>query len=231
MNKGLFITGTDTGVGKTVVSSILLASLRQSGIDAVPMKPVQTGCTSRKGKLVAPDLEFMLDFAGIKPDKISLNLMCPYKFKPECSPHLAATMAGKPISLSRIMAAFKKLTRKHQVVIAEGAGGVLAPVSDRKTMLNLMKLLNLPIILVARPGLGTINHTLLSIREIRRARLELKGVIFNQTKPGNPGYIEKDNMKIIARLGKVKILGFIPFTSEAPRGLPRGILAKASEIR
>lgn len=211
MQQGIFITGTDTGVGKTVVSAVLLASLRQAGIDAVPMKPVQTGCTSRKGRLAAPDLEFMLDFAGVKPGKTSLDLMCPYRFKPACSPHLAAAMAGKSISLNRILASFRKLAKKHQTIIVEGAGGVLVPVSGRKTMLDLMKLLELPVILVARPGLGTINHTLLSIREIRRAGLELKGVIFNQTKPGRTGYMEKDNFRIIAVLGKTKILGFIPF--------------------
>jgi len=211
MNKGIFIAGTDTGVGKTVVSAILLASLRRAGIDAVPMKPVQTGCTSRNGRFIAPDLEFMLKFAGIKPSRIDHVLMCPYRFKPACSPHLAASIAGKTISLKKVLHAFRQLTKKHQAVIVEGAGGALVPINKRETMLDLMKLLKLPVILVARQGLGTINHTLLSIREIRRAGLELKGVIFNQTKPGKPGYIEKDNPRIIATFGKTKILGFIPF--------------------
>ena len=211
MKEGIFITGTDTGVGKTVVSAILLASLRKAGIDAVPMKPVQTGCKTTKGRSTAPDLEFMLKFSGIKPSNADKNLMCPYRFKPACSPSLAATMTGKSISLARIKKRFQKLSSQHEAVIVEGAGGLLVPVSGKKTMLDLMKMLKLPVILVARPGLGTINHTLLSIREIKRAGLKLEGIIFNQTQPGKPGFIEKDNLTTIARLGKVKILGCIPF--------------------
>jgi dethiobiotin synthetase len=214
MKKGIFITGTDTGVGKTVVSAVLLASLRNAGIDAVPMKPVQTGCVRRKGTLVAPDLDFILKFTGMKATKAGLDLMCPYRFKPACSPHLAAAMAGKTISLRKILRSFLALARKHDAVIVEGAGGVLAPIHGRKTMLDLMKTLRLPVILVARPGLGTINHTLLSIREIRRSGLNLKGVIFNQAEPGRARFIEEDNINTISALGKVKALGFIPFNSK-----------------
>ncbi|MDD4870693.1 MAG: dethiobiotin synthase [Kiritimatiellae bacterium] len=214
MANDLFITGTDTGIGKTLASAVLLASLRKSGIDAVPMKPVQTGCSTRKGKLVAQDIEFVLNFTGIKTTATDRKLMCPYRFKPACSPHLAARIARKTISFNRIVHSFKKLYRKHQAVIVEGAGGVLVPINGKKTMLDLMKILRLPVILVASPGLGTINHALLSIREIKRAGLDLKGVIFNQSKPGRPGYIEKDNFQTIAALGKIKILGFIPFNSK-----------------
>ena len=211
MKKGIFIAGTDTGVGKTFVSAILLSSLRKAGLDAVPMKPVQTGCVSRKGRLAAPDLEFILRFAGIKATNAEKELMCPFRFKPACSPHLAAAMAGKTISFDRILRSFRKLAGKHQAVIVEGAGGVLVPIGRNKTMLDLMKMLELPIILVARPGLGTINHTLLSVGEIRRAGLNLHGVIFNQARRGRHGIIEKDNIATIARLGRVRILGCIPF--------------------
>lgn len=217
MKEGIFITGTDTGVGKTAVSAILLASLRKAGIDAVPMKPVQTGCKTIKGRLLAPDLEFMLKFGGIKPPDADRNLMCPYRFKPACSPHLAAAMAGKSISLNKIRKCFQKLSSQHEAVIVEGAGGLLTPISGKKTMLDLMKMLKLPVILVARPGLGTINHTLLSIREIRCAGLKLEGVILNQTQPGRPGFIEKDNFTTIARLGKVKVLGCISFNRKLNR--------------
>jgi len=211
MNKGIFITGTDTGVGKTVVSAILLSSLRNTGIDAVPMKPVQTGCIKSRGSLVAPDLEFVLRFTGLTPSKTIKNLMNPFRFKPACSPHLAAVMAGKAISFKEILRSFTILSKKHDAIIVEGAGGILTPITGSRTMLDLMKTLTLPVILVARPGLGTINHTLLSIRELRRAGLEVKGVIFNQTEPGRPGFIEKDNFRTITALGKVRILGFIPF--------------------
>jgi len=216
MNKGIFITGTDTGVGKTFVSAVLLTAMRKTGIDAVPMKPVQTGCTARKGRLTAPDLTFILRSAGIKTTNSERNLMCPYKFRPACSPHLAASVAGKKISLLRIRQCFRKLSSCHRMVIVEGAGGVLVPVNGKKTMLDLMKMLDLPVILVARPGLGTINHTLLSINELRRSGLHIHGIIFNQTKPGRPGFIEKDNFKTVALLGKVRILGYLPFIRSLP---------------
>jgi len=211
MNKGIFITGTDTGVGKTLVSAVILSALHQAGIDAVPMKPVQTGCKSKKGRLIAPDLAFVLQLTGIKTAASEQHLMCPYRFKPACSPHLAASMAGKRISFSNVRKCFRKLASRHSMVIVEGAGGVLVPLNGKKTMLDLMKMLDLPVILVARPGLGTINHTLLSINKLRGAGLEVKGVIFNETQPGRPGFIEKDNVKTIAQLGKVRILGYIPF--------------------
>lgn len=211
MTDGVFITGTDTGVGKTVVAAAILSALVKGGADAIPMKVIQTGCTTSSGKLVAPDLEFVLSRAGLNPSHKDRELMCPYRFKPACSPHLAAAMAGRTISLTRIAKCFRTLALKHEMVIVEGAGGILAPIAGGRTMLDLMKTFHLPVILVARPGLGTINHTLLSINELRHARIQLAGVIFNQTEPGKPGFIEKDNLKMVAKLGRVKILGCVPF--------------------
>jgi dethiobiotin synthetase len=213
MKQGIFITGTDTGVGKTIVTTVILSILRKAGIDAVPMKPVQTGCRRRSGKLVVPDLESILRLVGIRTTNAEKELMCPFKYMPACSPHLAASITGRRISLNKILQCFRRLSNRHQVVVVEGAGGVLVPLDRKKTMVDLMKLLGLPVILVARPGLGTINHTLLSARELKRAGLKLKGVIFNQAEPGQPGFIEKDNFKTIPAIGRIKVLGFVPFVS------------------
>jgi len=208
---GIFVTGTDTGVGKTVVAAGLLAQLRADGVDAVPMKPVQTGCRVVRGRRLAPDLAFSLKAAGLKPGQRELADMAPYCFTPACSPHLAAKEAGVTLSLPVIERAFRRLNRAHEAVVVEGAGGILVPLNERQTMLDLMIRLGLPVLLVARPGLGTLNHTLLSVWAMRAAGLTVLGVILNQAKPGRWGRIEDDNRRTIERLGGVKVLGCVRY--------------------
>jgi dethiobiotin synthetase len=203
---GIFVTGTDTGVGKTAVVAGLVSRFRAGGVDAVPMKPVQTGCRLAQGRPVAPDLAFCLKAAGLKPGRRDMADMAPYRFSPACSPHLAAKEVGVRISLPVIECAFRRLSRAHEVVVVEGAGGVLVPLNDRKTMLDLMIRLRLPVLLVARPGLGTLNHTLLSLQALHGAGLTVVGVILNQATPGRWGWIEEDNVRTIERLGGVKVL-------------------------
>lgn len=216
---GVFVTGTDTAVGKTVVSAALLSVLGKGGIDVVPMKPVQTGCFLRGKELLAPDLEFCLRTVGMRVSKQKKRLMAPYCFKTACSPHLAVAETSRKIELNKIMDAFQSLKQDHDMVIVEGAGGVLVPLDDKETfMLDLMKAMGLPVILVSRPGLGTINHTLLSLRELRRAKLAVLGVIINETRSGSWGTIESDNIKTIERLGQVRVLAHLPCI----RGLSTG---------
>lgn len=216
---GLFITGTDTGVGKTVVSAALVSLLRMRGVDAVPMKPVQTGCRRQAGQWRAPDLEFCLRMAGLTASRAHRRQMAPYCFKPACSPHLAAAIQRRRIEITPVVDAFHALQRRHSFVIAEGAGGILAPLNERETMLDLMAALVIPVVLVARPGLGTINHTLLSLRELRRARLTVAGVIFNQTQKKRGGLVERDNIAVIERQGQVRVLGRLPFIVDWNRKL------------
>ncbi|HOW97791.1 MAG TPA: dethiobiotin synthase [Kiritimatiellia bacterium] len=201
--KGLFITGTDTGIGKTAVLAALLCALRRAGIDAAPMKPVQTGCRPSRRGLVSPDLERALRAAGLRPDAAEKSLMCPYPFRPACSPHLAAAQAGVRIRLSAIRKAFRRLSARHSYVLVEGAGGVLVPLNGNKTMLDLMRALALPVIVAARPGLGTLNHTLMTLRELRRAGLKILGVILVCARRAPWGAIERSNLETIRRLGRV----------------------------
>jgi len=253
--KGVFITGTDTDAGKTIAAAAVLVSMRASGIDAVPMKPVQTGglanldrlpgsalsstapgrldrlpglalsSTAPVGshggardwqgpELQSPDLTFCLRMAELRPDPEELQDMAPFIYEPACSPHLAAAKTGREISLDRILEAFRSLLQRHERVVVEGAGGVLAPVSGNQTMLDLMTMLGLPVILTARPGLGTINHTLLSIREIQRSGLTLHGIIFCETTRAGWGEIEENNVETIGRMGKARVLGRIPYMAE-----------------
>jgi len=209
--KGVFITGTDTGVGKTVVSAALLCALKSAGVDAVYMKPVQTGCLKKPGGLIAPDLELVCSLAGLHPSKKEQQLMAPWRFAKACSPHLAAALEKRRISLPKIMKAFADLKRRHEFIVVEGAGGVLTPLARQLSMLDLMKALALPVIVVARPGLGTINHTLLTLRELRRAKLKIKGIVINHTGNTRKTVIEKDNLKTMKRLGNTRIIAELPF--------------------
>jgi len=226
--KGIFITGTDTGVGKTVVSAALLAAFRDAGVDAVPMKPIQTGCKRRNKELATPDLDFILKTTGLRASLEERALMCPYRFKPACSPHLAAKMAKKVISPWKIKDSFRKLADRHEIVVVEGAGGVLVPIGGKKMMIDLIAMLRLPVVLIARPGLGTINHTLLSLGELRRAGIEVLGVIFNETEKTRRGFIEADNRKTVEWLSGVPVIGhfrYMPGLDEKgflPRSAQRG---------
>jgi len=218
--QGIFITGTDTGVGKTVVCAALLSVLRSRGVDAVPMKPVQTGAKQAGGRWRSPDLEFCLAMAGLQPGPAEYARMAPCCFAKACSPHLAAALAGTPavagrrISFRRISDCLSSLQARHALVIVEGAGGVCVPIQRRQTMLELMGALELPVVVVARPGLGTINHTLLTLHGLRCSQVRVLGVVFNATAPGRLGYIERDNIKTIARLGTVRVLGRLPFVPD-----------------
>lgn len=211
MGRGIFITGTDTGVGKTLVTAALVRWLRARGVDAVPMKPVQTGCTSNGKRLIAPDLEFCLAVSNIKPSEEEMCLMVPYLYEPACSPHLAGRMAGQYPDLSRIKYCADRLLSRHQVVVTEGAGGIMVPLNETTTMLDLMRLLAYPVVLVARTRLGTINHTLLSVQTLRAAGLKLLGIVFNQTEPSQPenDSVAEDNPGTVARFSGAVVLGSI----------------------
>lgn len=220
MGRGLFVTGTDTGVGKTLVTAGIIRYLRSRGVDAVPMKPIQTGGITREGRLIAPDLEFCLAACGLRPDEAEMRLMLPYLYGPACSPHLAGRLVQRYPELSTIKDCADRLLQRHQVVVAEGAGGVMVPLNETATMLDLMKVLAYPVVLVSRFGLGTINHTLLSVQALSAAGLKLIGIIFNHYEPPQmeKRFIEEDNPKTIAQFCQARVLGKIRYFDRLDSG-------------
>lgn len=206
---GYFITGTDTGVGKTLAAAAVLARLRESGLDAVPCKAVQTGCTADEPN---PDLDLCLRLNGLTAEPE----MAPYRFALPASPHLAAAREGRRIDLDTLVATIRRLRGRHDAVVVEGAGGVLVPLDDEATMLDLMVALALPVLLVARPGLGTLNHTLLSVAQLRGAGLTVAGILFSDADGAPWGEIEQDNLATLAARTRV------PFVSVLPH-LPDGL--------
>ncbi len=222
MKRGIFITGTDTGIGKTLVAAGVLRAARSRGIDAVPMKPVQTGAVSSGGggRLVAPDLDLCLRVSGIDPDRYELDLMSPYRYEPACSPHLAGRLAGRYPSIDSILLSAEELAASHDAIVVEGAGGALVPLDERDTMLDLMRRLDLPVLLVARASLGTINHTLLTLAALKAAGTPVLGVVLNEAEYVPHDIVAEDNPKAIEQFGGVRVLGGLRFFVDLDERLP-----------
>jgi dethiobiotin synthetase len=197
--QGLFVTATDTGVGKTVVAAAILAALRAQGTRVAAFKPVVTGTDEPADPDWPPDDALLAQAAGMHPEDVA-----PARFGPPVSPHLAATLAGTTLDPAALRAAFAERAAEADVVIAEGVGGLLVPLSAGYLVRDLAVDLGLPLIVVARPGLGTINHTLLTLEAARAAGLRVAGVVMTPW-PERPSAMEEDNRKTIAQLGEVEV--------------------------
>lgn len=216
MNKGVFITGTDTGVGKTVVSAGLAGAIKAKGIDVGIMKPVASGATWHDGKLVSNDVRFLVNAAKSNDD---LDVICPVCIEPPLAPLSATLLYNIEIKIEKIHDAYIKLCKKHDFVIVEGVGGILAPITDNYLVSDMIKAFGMSAVIVSRPGLGTINHSLLTINEAKRNGLEIKGFIINGMDEKHSGSAEKSNPEVIARLSGVPLLGILPFDPKVDESL------------
>ena len=206
--QGIFITGTDTGVGKTVVAAGLAALFRKSGLDVGVMKPIQTGCIFRPGNRIAADARFLLRAAGADDP---MDDVCPYRLKIPAAPLVAAEHEGATIDLDRIEDAYRRLSSRHRVMVVEGIGGLLTPITPTTTVMDLARLLKLPLIIVAHTRLGTLNHTLLTVRCAQQSGATVMGIIFNRPGGASRSLAEKTNPEVLSRLCSVPVLGTIPF--------------------
>ena len=208
--RGLFVTGTDTGVGKTVVAGAIAAALRARGERVVAYKPAVTGFDEPPDGWPTDDV--LLEGAAGKA-------VIPYRYGPAVSPHLAAAMAGEEISVEALIAA----AQVDGIVIAEGVGGLLVPLTKEFLVRDLAVALGLPLVIAARPGLGTINHTLLTLEAARSAGLTVAAVVMTPW-PGEPTAMQLSNRQTIALLGSVPVHGLPPTTpdhlAEAAAALP-----------
>ena len=198
--KSVFVTGTDTGVGKTFVAAGLAAALKRRGVDVGVMKPIATGRSD--------DARQLLKASGAKDP---LDLVNPVHFKAPLSPHLAAKREGSSADLKGIDRAFATLKSRHEFVIVEGAGGLLVPIRDGFTMADLAGRLGLPLLIVARDALGTINHTTLTVEAARSRGLKVLGIVVNRSRPGRPDLAERLNPQAMAKAAKVQVLASIPW--------------------
>lgn len=201
---GIFITGTDTSVGKTAVAGGLAGVLAYKGLDVGVMKPVQSGAGLRNGMFYSPDAEFMIAACGSQDE---MKLVCPVMLREPLAPSVAAELEGKTVDVDIIKNAYLELERRHDIVIVEGAGGIAVPIKDGFLYSDLIICLCLPVIIVARAGLGTINHTFLTVEYAKTCGIQVTGVIINDFKGRTA---EETNSGIIEKLTGVPILGIIP---------------------
>jgi dethiobiotin synthetase len=210
MAHSYFVTGTDTGVGKTLVSSALVYQFARQGLRAVGMKPVASGCVRVNGQWVNEDVSQLLAVSNLDVSTVEIN---PYAFEPAIAPHVAAAQAGVHISLDVIAQAFDRLSAQADVVIVEGAGGFYVPLDDRYTMADLAKRLDIPVILVVGIRLGCINHALLSVDAIKASGLPLAGWVANQVAPDVP--VLHENIDSLRQRIHAPCLAVIPWQAEA----------------
>jgi dethiobiotin synthetase len=225
--RGLFVTGTDTGVGKTILSAALVATMRAGGERVRAHKPVVTGInsTDRGGSSQPgpvgwwpPDHELLAAAAGMSPERVA-----PLRYGPAVSPHLAARLARERIDPARLVATARAASggsRESWTVVVEGVGGLLTPLAEDFAVRDFAAALGLPVLIAARPGLGTINHTLLTLQAARTAGLEVRAVVLTPW-PAQPTVLELSNRETIARLGTVEVgdLGIVE--SPEPADLAR----------
>lgn len=197
--RGLFVTGTDTGVGKTVVAAAICAALRRAGSSVAAFKPVLTGIDEATDPAWPPDDELLAAAAGRTPGEVT-----PLRFGPALSPHLAASLGGKPIEPAALVEAALRAGETADVVVAEGVGGLLVPITPGYLVRDLARDLGVPVVVASRPGLGTINHTLLTLEAARAVGLAVAGVVMTPW-PQEPSVVERSNRETVARLGAVDV--------------------------
>ena len=205
MSNAIFITGTDTGVGKTVVTAALARLLREQGVNVGVMKPVTSGCLERGDSLVSEDAELLAWAAGVPLDE----KCAPYCLRAPVAPSVAAAKENVRIDFSRIQDAFESLQTRHDFVLVEGAGGLMVPISGGLMVADLVLALKLPLLVVARPNLGTVNHTVLTCFTAKQLGIDVRGTIINSY-PDKPDTAEEYAPHLIDSLSGAPLLGVFP---------------------
>ena len=205
MSKGIFIIGTDTEVGKTVVSAGLMHLLLGNKHKAAYFKPVASGEVLLNGSSQSTDASFVKAVSGFAEDPKN---MTPFSFKNAVAPHFAARLEGRSIDLAVIQNTLQYLKNSYEMIIAEGAGGLAVPMNDQGFMqYDLIRELGFPCLLVCRTGLGTINHTLLTLRFAKSAGLAIKGIVMNGDRQTEA---ETDNIETVKKLSGIAAIFTIP---------------------
>lgn len=216
--RGVFVTGTDTEVGKTIVSAAIVAAAVQRGMRIAAFKPVVTG-------LDEPVVDWPRDHellsqvanAGQSPEDVA-----PYRYGPAVSPHLAESSSGESVEPDSLVEAGRREAAKAEALVVEGVGGLLVPLTKDYLVRDLAGELSLPVVIAARPGLGTINHSLLTIEAARAVALRIQAVVLTPW-PDDPEPIHRSNMETIERFGEVPVIGL-------PRTDPAGLAAVGAAL-
>jgi len=216
--RGLFVTGTDTGVGKSVLSAALLAAMSAAGEPVRAHKPVLTGLAESPAGDWPPDHELLGQMSGTPPQRVA-----PLRFAAPASPRLAAALEGYEIRPAELLANARAAGGGSRTLVVEGVGGLLVPLAEGYDVRDLAVELGLPLLIAARPGLGTLNHTLLTLEAARAHGLEVAAVVLSRW-PADPGGLERSNLQTLRELGRTEVLT-LPFLP----GPDRAALAAAGD--
>ena len=204
---GFFVTGTDTDVGKTIISSGLAAVLKEKKIDVGVFKPLLSGIARENP---ASDTSLLKQ---LSQTSLSYEEITPFEFKEPLAPYVAGKLEGKNVGIEDVLSHWEKIREKHEFFIVEGAGGISVPLGERFLVSDLIKALQLPIVIVARPNLGTFNHIFLTVQYAKSLGLSIAGIVINGIND-YPGLAEKTNPDLIEQLCGVPILGITPKLKE-----------------
>ncbi|MDF0644162.1 MAG: dethiobiotin synthase [Nitrospira sp.] len=222
MSSGVFITGTDTGVGKTVVTAALTVHMKRKGAAVGVMKPIETGImTSRLAQSDAARLQAVTECDD------ALGAICPFQFELPLAPLAAARAERRQIDLGVIQKVYRLLSRRYEYVVIEGVGGVHVPLGPRIEVLDLIARLKFPVVVVGRTALGGINHALLTVEALRRRRIPVAAVMLNQTKPARSKLDrlqERTTVEILRKQAGVPVLGPLPYRSELSKQFRRTVM-------
>lgn len=216
---GLFITATDTEVGKTLITGAIARLLRNAGKKVGVLKPVASGCRHDREGLVSADAEFL---AVCAETEYPLSVITPVCYKTPAAPLVCAAIEQRPVDFEAIAAAYGYLCQTCDIVLVEGIGGALVPLTETETILDVAAAMDLPTVIVARPNLGTINHTLLTLAAVRQAGLPVAGVVINGYNAATADIPEETAPEVIARCGQTSILTIVPYDEDS--SVERGCL-------
>ena len=205
--QSFFITGTDTDVGKTYITAGLAVTLRKMGLDVGVMKPFAAGTAQKKGFL-SEDIEILSKAAQVNDPE---NLINPQFFKISASPYTAWKKLKIKPKIPTILSSFKKLSKLHETILVEGMGGVMTPILRDYYITNLIKDMKIPAILVTRSKVGTVNHTIMTVKMCEKYKIPIKGIIINNF---DMGYPVKQLTSDLQNLTGIKVLGSIPFLKD-----------------
>jgi dethiobiotin synthetase len=215
MNRGIFITGTDTGVGKTVISAALAVALKHQGLTVGVMKPVETGVSASQS-----DRSDAARLRDVLQSEASLEAISPYRFALPLAPLAAAQAEQDTIDPSKIQNAYRLLSSRHDYTVVEGVGGILVPITPKTDVADLIAQLNLPVVIVGRSGLGGINHARLTIEALRQRKIRIVALVLNRTVPvrTKTAHIqEQTTVDLLRKESGLPVLGPLPYQSGLAR--------------
>ncbi|HUK42756.1 MAG TPA: dethiobiotin synthase [Candidatus Acidoferrales bacterium] len=227
MGSGIFITGTDTGVGKTFFACGLAALLKNLGYRVGVMKPAETGCVERDGRLLPEDALRLKEAAECDTP---LEKICPYPFRDPLAPSVAGEREGIKISVDRVVELYNEISSSHDVTLVEGAGGLMVPLLPSYTYADLVRVLKLPLLVVAANRLGVINHLLLTLEHASCKGLMVWGYALNRI--SNEHSLAADtNREVLSGLTGVQCLAELPFTETAQETFPLDVFERECDLR